>query len=185
MKKYVGVIACLLIICAVCTGCGLTLIAGLTFDANSDVEVVESVAFPNNGSLRVGDDGIHSKETDTQPHVGDGERSTEEKQVSIIVDSGLTVIEVTNQNIYQVNDKYGIATTGVIIIESNNTDELKCGDKVIEVNGQAIVTAEDMDKAFEGLKVGDVALIVVERGEDTVSVELDLKERIPDSVDFG
>ena len=183
MKKYIGVIACLLILCATCTGCGLALLGGLTFSSESQIEVVESVVFPNSGLERVeGGDVIAEA---SEMHCEEGEINTGETQNSLTVDSGLTVIEVTSQNLYQTYDKYGIETTGVIIIESDNTDELKCGDKVTEVNGRKISTPDDIDEALLDCRVGDVVTVVVQRGEESVSVSLTLKEKIPDSVDFG
>ena len=102
-----------------------------------------------------------------------------------VVDSGLTVIEVTNQNIYQAYKKYGIETTGVIIIESQNTKDLKCGDKVTHVNGIKISSADEMNIVFKSCNVGDVVTISIERSGNKVDVELTLTEKVPDSVKFG
>ena len=102
-----------------------------------------------------------------------------------VVDSGLTVIEVTNQNIYQAYKKYGIDTTGVIIIESLNTSELKFGDKVTHINGVKISSADDMNVIFKRYKVGDVVTVSIERGGKPMDVALTLSEKVPDSVNFG
>lgn len=102
-----------------------------------------------------------------------------------VVDSGLTIIQVTNQNLYQAYIKYGIDTTGVIIIESKHTSELKCGDKITHLNGIKVSSADEMNIIFKTCKVGDVVTVTVERGESTMDVELTMKEKVPDSVNFG
>lgn len=102
-----------------------------------------------------------------------------------VVDSGLTVIEVTNQNIYQAYRKYGIETTGVIIIESLNTSDLKCGDKVTHLNGIKIGSADDMNVIFKSCQVGDVVTVSIERGGEAIDVSLTLSEKVPDSVNFN
>ena len=102
-----------------------------------------------------------------------------------VVDSGLTVIEVTNQNIYQAYKKYGINTTGVIIIESLHSSELKCGDKVTRINGAKVSSADDMQIIFKSCKVGDVVTVTIERSGRTMDIKLTLAEKTPDSVNFG
>jgi PDZ domain-containing secreted protein len=87
--------------------------------------------------------------------------------------------------LHQAYKKYGIETTGVIIIESLNTSDLKCGDKVTHVNGTRIGSADDMNIIFKSCKVGDVVRVTVERSESKVEVELTLTEKVPDSVNFG
>ena len=102
-----------------------------------------------------------------------------------MVDSGLTIIEVTNQNLYQAYVKYGINTTGVIIIESKYTSDLKCGDKITHLNGIKVSSADEMKIILKTCKVGDVVTVTVERSGGSVKVELTLEEKVPDSVSFG
>lgn len=102
-----------------------------------------------------------------------------------VVDSGLTVIEVTNQNLYQAYYKYGIETTGVFIMESKNTDELKFGDKITEIGGVKVASADEMNVVLKRYKVGDSVTVTVERGGNSISIELTLTEKVPDSVNFG
>ena len=61
-----------------------------------------------------------------------------------VVDSGLTVIEVTQQSLPFAYANYGITTTGVIIIESRYTSELKLGDKIESIDGRKISTVDDI-----------------------------------------
>ena len=102
-----------------------------------------------------------------------------------VVDSGLTVIEVTNQNRHQAYYKYGIETTGVFIIESKNTDELEFGDKITEISGIKVASADEINVVLKRYKVGDVITVTVERDDRAISIELTLTEKVPDSVNFG
>jgi len=99
-----------------------------------------------------------------------------------LVDSGLTIIEITNRyDAYQ----YGFNTTGVIIVESAFTDELTYGDKITHVNGIKIGSADDLKIILKSCKVGDEVTITVERGGQAIDVKLTLAEKVPDSVSFG
>ncbi len=102
-----------------------------------------------------------------------------------VVDSGLTVIQVTNQNLGQAYAKYGISTTGLIIVESRNTSELKLGDKITHLNGVKVSSADEMRIIFKGCNVGQTVTVTVERNGNTLSVKLTLSEKVPDSVSFG
>lgn len=101
-----------------------------------------------------------------------------------VVDSGLTVIEVTDQNRYYAYQKYGITTMGVIIFESKNTDKLKFGDKVVSIDGVPVKSAQDVEVAIKSHKVGDTVKVTVKRSGETVEVDLKLAEKIPKSVSF-
>ncbi len=101
-----------------------------------------------------------------------------------VVDSGLTVMEVTEQNRYYVYQKYGISTVGVIIIESRNTSELKPGDIIVSVNGDSISSASEIDLILRGCNVGDSITLTVKRSGQEKSVELTLTEKVPDRVSF-
>ncbi len=101
-----------------------------------------------------------------------------------VVDSGLTVMEVTNQNYHYAYQKYGIKTTGVIIIDSKNSSELNIGDRIVSVNGISVSSAEEIDVIFKSCNVGDSILIVAERNGAELKVNITLTEKIPDSVTF-
>ena len=101
-----------------------------------------------------------------------------------VVDSGLTVMDVTHQNLPYVYQKYGIITTGVIIIDSKNTDELKHGDKIVSMNGSEIVSSADVEFILKSCEVGDVVKVTVDRNGTAFEVGLTLTEKVPDSVSF-
>ena len=100
------------------------------------------------------------------------------------VDSGLTVMEVTSQNIHYAYSKYGISTLGVIVIESRNTSDLELGDIIISVDGVSISSASDIELLLKGKNVGDTLTVKIKRDGSEKSVSLPLTEKVPDSVSF-
>lgn len=100
------------------------------------------------------------------------------------VDCGLTVLDVTSSNLPAAFQKYGINTTGVIVIESRYTSELKCGDKIVSIDGVAVDNSRELDVALRSYSVGDKVILTVVRGEKNIDVELTLREKIPSSVSF-
>ena len=102
-----------------------------------------------------------------------------------VVDSGLTVIEVTQQNLPFAYANYGISSIGVIVIESRYTDDLKLGDKIIAIDERQVKNAEDISLILKTHSVGDVVSVKAERGGATLYVELVLREKLPDTVDFN
>ena len=102
-----------------------------------------------------------------------------------VVDSGLTIMEVTNQNLYYAYQKYGITSTGVIIIESRNTSELQLGDIIVSVNGSSISSASDIELILKQFSVGETVTLTVKRNNENKEVRLTLTEKVPDQVSFG
>lgn len=100
------------------------------------------------------------------------------------VDCGLAVWEITERNRVFVYHKFGINTTGVIIFESKNSDELKFGDKIVSINGTEIRSARDIKKAIEGYWVGDGITVTVLRDGEEITVVLILTKRVPCGVTF-
>ena len=100
-----------------------------------------------------------------------------------VVDSGLTVMDVTAQNYYYFYD-YGIRTTGVIIFESKNTSDLEFGDKILKIDGVDIESSADVEVILKSHKVGDTLKLIIQRGGVKLSVNLTLTEKIPEKVVF-
>ena len=101
-----------------------------------------------------------------------------------IVDHGLIMLDVTAQNLPSAYRKYGITNVGVIILESEFTDDLMYGDTIVSINGQDIESSADVDLIVKGCSVGDVIKVKVARGRSLVEVELTLCEKVPESVNF-
>ena len=102
-----------------------------------------------------------------------------------VVDHGLVMLDVTTQNLPFAYQKYGITTTGVVIVESEYTKELKHGDVIIAINGASINTSNDVNIAVKAYSVGETVSVTVKRGDKTVNVSLVLHEKKPETVDFG
>ncbi len=101
-----------------------------------------------------------------------------------VVDSGLTVMDVTAQNRYYAYQKYGIDTIGVIVIESRNSSELRLGDMIAYINGKEIFSSLDIELVLKSSNVGDVLDMTVRRDGREIDVKLTLTEKVPDRVSF-
>lgn len=103
-----------------------------------------------------------------------------------VADDGLTTIDVTNATAAY---KYGVAYLGTIIVESKFTDELKYGDCIISVDGKEIESSHNIDTILRSCSVGDKIIVRVVRREGgqnvEKSVEITLREKTPDSVQFN
>lgn len=101
-----------------------------------------------------------------------------------VVDTGLTVLQVSNQNLPFAYANYGITSVGVIIIESRYSNELKLGDKIVAIDGKKVDTVDEINILLQSYSVGDVIKITVERGSNRLNVDLLLREKQPETVDF-
>lgn len=102
-----------------------------------------------------------------------------------IVDHGLILLDVTEQNLPSAYRKYGITTVGVVILDSQYCDELQYGDNVLSINGQSIDSSSDVAMIVKDYSVGDVITISVKRGKNVVEIQLTLQEKVPEKVSFG
>lgn len=98
-------------------------------------------------------------------------------------DHGVSTIDITSQNLYYYS-QYGITSKGVIVTDSEYTDELEFGDKIISVNGMDISMSDDISRAVSDCVAGDKISFTVKRGEEIITVEIILRERAADYVDF-
>jgi serine protease Do len=80
--------------------------------------------------------------------------------------------------------KYGITTTGVMILESKYTEELKLGDKIISVGGVEVSTSDQFEIVLKSYSVGDTIDIKIHRNNENLTVKLTLREKVPDSLVF-
>lgn len=101
-----------------------------------------------------------------------------------VADHGLILLDVTNENLAAAYSKYGITTVGVVVLESNLTDQLKHGDVVISVNGERISSSSRINAIVKSCKVGENITVTVNRDGESVSITYALGERGPNTVDF-
>jgi len=102
-----------------------------------------------------------------------------------VVDHGLTLLDVTVQNLPAAYRKYGITNTGVVILQSKFSDELKYGDYIVSVNGGEIDSSYDVELALKSFSVGDEISVSVVRDGKIVEVVITLQEKVPESVSFN
>lgn len=101
-----------------------------------------------------------------------------------VVDMGLTLLDVTAQNLPAAYYKYGITTAGIIVIESRHTDEIKYGDRIISVNGIEVKSLTDIERILKSCRVGDKIRVAVVREDNVIEVEYELKEKVPEKITF-
>ncbi len=102
---------------------------------------------------------------------------------STVVDHGISTIDVTSKNLYYYS-RYGITSTGVIVTDSEYTDELEFGDKIVSVNGVDVSVSDDIEQAVSNCSVGDEITLIIERGSEKLTICIILRERAADYVDF-
>ena len=101
-----------------------------------------------------------------------------------VIDHGLTLLDITQENLAQYHYYYGISKIGVYVVESKYAPELKNSDCILSVNGVEVKTTADVKAVLAECKVGDVITIVAERkGEiNLIECELTLQEYVPDRI---
>ena len=101
-----------------------------------------------------------------------------------VVNHGLITLDVTAQNLPAAYRKYGITNVGVIILDSELTNELKYGDTIVSINGQEIESSADVEMIIKSKSIGDVITVSVMRDGKVIHADITLQEKVPDSVKF-
>ncbi len=99
-----------------------------------------------------------------------------------VVDHGLTVLDITNENLMQYHYYYGIDKIGVYVVESKYSTELQNSDRIVSVNGTEVGTEAELKAVISQCKVGDEITIVAERDGKTFTCRMTLQEYVPDRV---
>lgn len=87
------------------------------------------------------------------------------RQFELTVESGAVVVDVSAES--------GAERAGI-----------KPGDVIVEIDGSAVASADDVFKAIDRRRPGDTVTIVLVRGRDRMTVKADLGER-PEPTDTG
>ncbi len=103
---------------------------------------------------------------------------------STVADHGISTVDVTSKNLYYYS-RYGIKSTGVIVTDSEYTDELEFGDKIVSVNGEDISVSDDIEQAVSNCSAGDEITLIIERESERLTICIILRERAADYVDFN
>ncbi len=99
-----------------------------------------------------------------------------------VIDHGLTLLDITQENLMQYYYYYGISEVGVYVVESEYATQLKNSDRILSVNGTEVTTAADVKKVLSKCEVGDSVSIVADRKGETVTCTLTLQEYVPDRI---
>lgn len=93
------------------------------------------------------------------------------------VDTGLTLVDVTSTQtaFYYFNSPY----TGTYVYESTS-DVLQYGDLILAVEGIEVKTSSDISGVIQSYAVGDAVELEIYRNKKKMTVELILKEFVPD-----
>ncbi len=98
-----------------------------------------------------------------------------------IVDHGLDTIDITQSNISYYSYYHKIYTIGVYVRTSELSNRIQNKDRIVSVNGVAVNTTADLNRLIDQYKVGDTVTFIVERDGEKITVDLTLKEYIPES----
>ena len=98
-----------------------------------------------------------------------------------IIDHGISAVDVTASNLNRYYYYYGIDTVGVYVVESKFTAELQNKDRIVSVNGVPVSTVSQIEKVLENSQVGDKITIVADRSGQSFTVNLTLREYVPEN----
>jgi serine protease Do len=101
-----------------------------------------------------------------------------------IVDHGLIMLDVSSQNLPTAYRKYGITQTGIIIIESKYSSELKYGDRIISINGEEVDSSAEVTLVMKKYSVGDTVKVKVSRNGAEYEASIKLAEKVPADIVF-
>jgi serine protease Do len=99
-----------------------------------------------------------------------------------VIDHGLTLLDITQENLAQYHYYYGIEEIGVYIVESKYATELQNSDRILSVNGAEVKTMAEVKAILSDCKVGDTLTIVADRKGETINCTLILQEYVPDRI---
>ncbi len=99
-----------------------------------------------------------------------------------VADHSLETVDVTNANLFNYYRRYGITEIGVYVISSEYTDEIKNADRVVSVNNVEVTVTAQIKNVVAQCKVGDTITIVLNRNGTLHTVNLVLREYVPDSI---
>ena len=104
-----------------------------------------------------------------------------------IVDAGLETVDINFENLNwfqqeQYKRNYGIYSSGVYIVSSEICTDLENADRIISVDGVTVNTSSELKSILSKYRVGDTVSIVASRNAQEFTVQLTLKEYVPDYV---
>lgn len=96
-----------------------------------------------------------------------------------MVDSGLTLYDITSANIMTAWRYFNSSYAGVYILESAHSDQLQYGDLLYAIDGVTVSNSKEVESVLSGYEVGDTVTLTVIRSEKEYQIELTLQEYVP------
>ena len=91
------------------------------------------------------------------------------------VDLGFTMVDVADSLTAMM---YRVSGTGVYVSGPVGDIGLRSGDRIISVDGKAVTNSEDVWRIVDEHKIGDSISLLVQRGSQQVTAEIELKQKI-------
>lgn len=92
------------------------------------------------------------------------------------IDTGLTLVDITTDIDVLINKVEG---KGVYVKQSLYSDEIKYRDRILSVNGTAVLSSEGFKKLISGYALGETVTIKVSRDGKQIDASLTLREYKP------
>jgi serine protease Do len=102
-----------------------------------------------------------------------------------IVDHGLVTLDVTESTLNSYYYRYKISKIGVYVVSSKYESAIQNKDRIVSVNGTEITTTQELEGLMESLAVGDTVRLVLERNNEQFTIDLVLREYVPDGIASG
>lgn len=97
-----------------------------------------------------------------------------------IPDAGLETIDITIDNYHKYYPYFQVTELGVYLVNSAYCSDLMIKDRILEINGVAIISSDQIEGIIEDCKVGDVITVLASRNGDTFTVSFALQEYVPE-----
>lgn len=102
-----------------------------------------------------------------------------------VVDHGLVTLDVTESTLNSYYYRYKISKIGVYVVSSKYESAIQNKDRIVSVNGTEITTTQELEGLMESLAVGDTVRLVLERNNEQFTIDLVLREYVPDGIASG
>ena len=99
-----------------------------------------------------------------------------------VIDHGLTLLDITEENLKQYHAYYGIDNVGVYVVESIYAPDLQNSDRILSVNGVEVKTIAEVKALLQNCKVGDTHTLIADRKGEMIVSMLTRQEYVPDRI---
>ncbi len=89
------------------------------------------------------------------------------------IDLGLTLLDINDSRTAMM---YRVSNAGVYVLKAEKQNGFESGDRIVSINGTQMTSSSDVKSMIDSLKVGDVAEFKLERGRQTLIVEITMEQ---------